>query len=203
MNRRSANRFRSASRSRDRTRVYGSGDRPPAGLSKQAMWIIVLGVSITTVAVIALVVTRNRDSHLRSTVASTSATTPTAHPSPLRTFATLTTRFGPAVMVCGEEGMPACGSGTDLEFVTCSRALISFFHGYYEDAADARTAAFVGRPPPSGSRWSWGCGRDFRPTNANLRRADGSAAPVDMVALARGAGMRRYVWLTYPDAVRL
>jgi hypothetical protein len=138
--------------------------RPPSRLSKQATRVIVLSALIATVAVIALVATRSRGSHERSAVASTSATTATAQGSSLRSFGTLITRFGPAVMVCGEEAMPACWTGTDLEFVSCSHALISFFHGYYEDAADARTGAFVGRSPPSGRRWSWGCGRDFRRT---------------------------------------
>jgi hypothetical protein len=143
------------------------GDQPPAGFSNQAVRMFVLGVSIATIAVIALVVTRDRGSCHRSAVAPSSASTSTAEASPLRSFGTLNTRFGPAVMVCGEEAMPACGTGTHLEFVSCSHDLIGFFHGYYEDAADARTAAFVGRPPPSGNRWSWGCGRDFRPTTTD------------------------------------
>jgi hypothetical protein len=138
-------------------------DRPPSGFSKRAMSVIIVGA---TIAVVVLVGMGSRGSHKQSVVASTSATTPIVRASPLRSFGALSTRFGPAVMVCGDEAMPACGTGTDLDFVSCSRALLFFFHGYYGDAADARTAAFVGRPPPSGSRWSWGCGRDFRRTTA-------------------------------------
>jgi hypothetical protein len=144
-----------------------AGDRPPAGLSTRAMRVIVLGVLIAIIAVIAFVVTRNRGSHQRSVVASTSATLATAQASPLRSFGTLSTRFGPAAMVCGEEAMPACGTGTDLEFVSCPDTLLAFFRGNYGTTIDARLRAFVGRPPPSGSRWSWGCGRDFRRTIAH------------------------------------
>jgi hypothetical protein len=82
-----------------------------------------------------------------------------------RSFGTLHTRFGDAVMVCGEEAMPACGIGTDLEFVPpCSDALRVFFRYNDGPMANAKVRAFTGRPPPSGTRWTFGCGRDFRST---------------------------------------
>ncbi len=64
------------------------GDQPPAGFSNQAMRMFVLGVSIATIAVIALVVTRDRGSRHRSAVAPSSASTSTAEASPLRSFGT-------------------------------------------------------------------------------------------------------------------
>ena len=144
-------------------------ERPRSGLSKLTTSVIVLGALFATVAVVALVGTRSRgsDTHTAAVPASTSTSiTPVSRF--FRSFGTLSTRFGPAVMVCGEEAMPACGSGigTHLEFISCPDTLLRFFGHAWGNAADAIVRAFVGRPPPSGRRWSWGCGRDFRHTVA-------------------------------------
>jgi hypothetical protein len=83
-----------------------------------------------------------------------------------RSFGSLATSLGYAVMVCGEEGMPACGQGTDLEFVQCTDALRRYFHDMYlhHDRSDDRPLRqLTGRNPPFGDHWTWGCGRDFRP----------------------------------------
>ena len=79
-----------------------------------------------------------------------------------RSFGTLSTRFGDAVMVCGAEAMPRCGTGTVLEFVGCSDPLLVYFRGYYAKASDGRVRDLIRRAPPSGDGWAWGCGRDFR-----------------------------------------
>ena len=83
-----------------------------------------------------------------------------------RSFGSITTPLGYAVMVCGEEAMPACGAGTILEFVQCTDALRAFFHDAYlnhDRRDDHRLRELTGRDPPSGDHWTWGCGRDFRP----------------------------------------
>jgi len=142
-------------------------DRSRSGPSKQTTCVVVVGALIATVAVVAFVGTRSRGSHTHTVAVPASTSTSITPVSRFfRSFGTLSTRFGPAVMVCGDEAMPACGSGegTHLEFISCPDTLLRFFRHAGGNAMDAIVRAFVGRPPPSGRRWSWGCGRDFRHT---------------------------------------
>jgi hypothetical protein len=141
-----------------------TSDRRPSRLSKQATSVIVLGALIATIALIVVIGTRSRGSHKQSAVASTSASPSTVLLGPsFRYFGTLHTRLGDATMVCGEEAMPVCGTGTDLEFVACPDSLVAYYGSIRRDAAtEKRIVELIHRQPPSGSYWLWACGRDFR-----------------------------------------
>jgi hypothetical protein len=145
-------------------------DRSLSGLSKQTTSIIVLGTLIAMIGLIVLVGTRGRGGHKQSGAASMSVAVSTSvakstmvEGPQFHYFGTLHTRLGVATMVCGEEGMPVCGTGTDLEFVACPNTLAAYFGGLYQDAAtEKRVVELIHRQPPSGMHWGWGCGRDFR-----------------------------------------
>jgi hypothetical protein len=140
-----------------------SEPRPARSWLSRRVWIVTALVAVSAVAVLVSVVVREHPKRVAHSPVSRPAV---AYPASFRYFGTVHTRFGDASMVCGEEAMPACGAGTHLEFVRCPATLSAYFRGYYYPAfkSDQRIRALIGRRPPSGQLWSWGCGRDLRPT---------------------------------------
>lgn len=140
-----------------------AGESEPAGATPAPSidgrrWFAVACGALAVVAVaIVVVVHGHHDGRART--AARPPVEPTTASRQLN-FGTIETAAGDAAMVCGEEAMPACGVGTDLEFPYCSASVNAFLR-------DARlepesTFGRLGQPPPSGTRWTAGCGRDFR-----------------------------------------
>ena len=94
-------------------------------------------------------------------------------------YGTVETRFGTAGVFCGGDAAPACGDGTALELPTCTQAVRAYFTndtgmpqvagGF--DYVDAQARALLGKRPPSGDTWAFGCGNGvmIRGGPANLQ----------------------------------
>ena len=75
-----------------------------------------------------------------------------------RNFGTVQTRFGTAGVVCGGDAAPPCGEATGLAFAKCTPALRDYFGGYSGDDQDVRVRELIGKRPPTGHAWTFGCG---------------------------------------------
>lgn len=69
-------------------------------------------------------------------------------------YGTVSTRFGTAGVFCGGDSGVPCGDGTTLELPKCTTEVT----GYFEGHADAADRELLGKRPPSGDKWSLGCG---------------------------------------------
>jgi hypothetical protein len=74
-------------------------------------------------------------------------------------FGVVHTAIGTAAVACGGEASDGCGVDTVIRFASCSTQ----FHDYFGAVADAArndqlVRALIGQRPPSGDRWTVGCG---------------------------------------------
>jgi hypothetical protein len=81
-------------------------------------------------------------------------------------YGTVETRFGTAGVFCGGETGPRCGDGTTVELSNCTAEVRAYFTndtGVPEVAgafsySDVRARELLGKRPPSGDMWAFGCG---------------------------------------------
>ena len=87
-------------------------------------------------------------------------------PPDFRYYGTVETRFGTAGVFCGGDSGVPCGDGTTLELPKCTAEVTSYFENgdgeqYSTGAlnhADGPARELLGKRPPSGDEWSFGCG---------------------------------------------